>query len=149
MWRKLPELLGGGKSVESCHVCGLLMFWGVQMMGYPKFCLTTLTSPKQMSNSSPTSRKKLTPTSECLVCGVKFGNGPNTVRRARVQTPNSVSFSGLTEFRGANSVSSSQPIIFVCKNELTEFSAELTEFAVKLSEFSSPKQCSRNSIPPV
>ena len=29
------------------------------------------------------------------------------------QTPNSVSFSGLTEFRGANSVSSFQPIICV------------------------------------
>ena len=34
-------------------------------------------------------------------------------RRVRFQTPNSVSFSGLTEFRGANSVSSSQPIICV------------------------------------
>ena len=33
----------------------------------------------------------------------------------RFQTPNSVSFSGLTEFRGANSVSSSQPIICVPK----------------------------------
>ena len=31
----------------------------------------------------------------------------------RFQTPNSVSFSGLTEFRGANSVSSFQPIICV------------------------------------
>ena len=38
-------------------------------------------------------------------------------------------FSGLTEFRGANSVTS-----FVCKRELTEFFAELTEFAPKLSE---------------
>ena len=36
-------------------------------------------------------------------------------RRVRFQTPNSVSFSGLTEFRGANSVSSSQPIICVPK----------------------------------
>ena len=44
------------------------------------------------------------------------------------QTPSSVSFLGLTEFRGANSVSSSQPIICV-PNELTEFFAELTEFA--------------------
>ena len=73
-------------------------------------------------------------------------------RRARFQTPNSVSFFGLTEFQGANSVSSSQPIIWVSKRthrvffaELTEFFAELTESAVKLSEFSSPKQHSRNS----
>ena len=34
-------------------------------------------------------------------------------RRARFQTPTSVSFLGLTEFRGANSVSSSRPIICV------------------------------------
>ena len=34
-------------------------------------------------------------------------------RRVRFQTPNSVSFLGLTEFRGANSASSSQPIICV------------------------------------
>ena len=36
-------------------------------------------------------------------------------RGVRFQTPNSVSFGGLTEFRGANSVSSSQPIICVPK----------------------------------
>ena len=36
-------------------------------------------------------------------------------RGVRFQTPNSVSFSGLTEFWGANSVSSSQPIICVPK----------------------------------
>ena len=54
-------------------------------------------------------------------------------RRVRFQTPNSVSFSALTEFWGANSVSSSQPIICV-PNGLTEFFAELTEFAPKLSE---------------
>ena len=40
-------------------------------------------------------------------------------------------------------------LLFVCKRELTEFLAELTEFAAELSEFSSPKQYSRNSIPPV
>ena len=49
-------------------------------------------------------------------------NGPNSsetgrirFRRVRFQTPNSVSFPGLTEFRGANSVSSSRPIIYVPK----------------------------------
>ena len=34
-------------------------------------------------------------------------------RRVRFQTPNSVNFLGLTEFRGANSASSFQPIICV------------------------------------
>ena len=39
--------------------------------------------------------------------------GRISFRGARFQTPNSVSFIGLTEFRGANSVSSFQPIICV------------------------------------
>ena len=69
-------------------------------------------------------------------------------RRVRFQTPNSVSFSGLTEFRGVNSVSSSQPIICVPKRTHRVL-AELAEFATELSEFSPPKQYSRNSIPPV
>ena len=43
-------------------------------------------------------------------------------RRVRFQTPNSVSFSGLTEFRGASSVSSSQPIICVPKRTHRVFS---------------------------
>ena len=61
-----------------------------------------------------------------------------------------MSFSGLTEFRGANSASSSQPIICVqtrthrvcCRTHRV-----LPENSVRLSEFSSPKQYSRNSIP--
>ena len=60
----------------------------------------------------------------------------------------SVSFLGLTEFRGEGSVSSSQPSICVPKRT-SVFLAELTEFAAELSEFSRPKQYSRNSIPPV
>ena len=55
-------------------------------------------------------------------------------QRARFQTPSSVSFFALTEFRGEMSVSSSQHILFVWQSELTEFFAELTEFAPKLSE---------------
>ena len=43
------------------------------------------------------------------------GTGRIRFRGVRFQTPNSVSFFGLTEFRGANSVSSSQPIICVPK----------------------------------
>ena len=62
------------------------------------------------------------------------GNGPNTVSGSTVSNTELSEFSGLIEFRGANSVSSFQPIICVCKRELTEFFAEPTEFAPKLSE---------------
>ena len=63
--------------------------------------------------------------------------------RVWFQTPSSVNFWALTEFRGENSVRFSQPIIFVCQSELTEFCTELTEFATELSEFSLPKQRSQ------
>ena len=70
----------------------------------------------------------------------------------RFQIPNSVSFLALTEFRGQNSVSSSQPIIiYLCvKANSPSFwqnSPSLPQNSVRLSEFSSPKQHSRNSIP--
>ena len=65
--------------------------------------------------------------------GLLSETGRIRFRRVRFQTPNSVSFSGLTEFQGANSVSSFS-LLFVCKGELTEFFAELTELAAKLSE---------------
>ena len=45
--------------------------------------------------------------------GCKSETGRIQFRGVRFQTPNSVSLLGLTEFRGANSVSSSQPIICV------------------------------------
>ena len=55
--------------------------------------------------------------------------------RARFQTPSSVSFLGLTEFRGESSVNSSQPSICVPERTHQVFCfAELTEFAPKLSE---------------
>ena len=61
-------------------------------------------------------------------------------RRARLQTPNSVRFLALTELRGQNLGSSSQPIICVQKkSELTEIVAKLTEFAAEVSEFPLPK----------
>ena len=44
-----------------------------------------------------------------------LGNGPNWFRRIRFETPSSVSCIALTEFRGENSVCSSQPIICVTK----------------------------------
>ena len=80
---------------------------------------------------------------------VVIRNGPNTVSGSTdtKKKPNSVSFSGLTEFWGANSVSSSQPIICVPKRTHRVFRAEL--IAVELSEFSLPKQYSRSNIPPV
>ena len=46
----------------------------------------------------------------CL--SILLGNGPNTVSESTVSNANSVSFSGLTEFRRANSVSSFQPFLF-------------------------------------
>ena len=73
-------------------------------------------------------------------------------RRVRFQTPNSVSFLGLTEFRGANSVSSAQPIICVPKRTHRVFSQNspsLPQNSVRLGEFTPPEQYSRNSIPPV
>ena len=63
-------------------------------------------------------------------------------RRVRFQTPSSVSFLDLAEFRVVSSVSSSQPIVW-------QNSPSLPQKPVRLSEFSSPKQYSRNSTPPV
>ena len=77
---------------------------------------------------------------QCLV-----GTGPNTVSGARFHSPNSVRFSGLTEFQGANSVSSSQPIICVPKRyspSSSQNSPSLPQNSVRLSEFSPPKQYS-------
>ena len=54
----------------------------------------------------------------------------------------------LTEFRAESLVTSSRPII-CAQSKLSESFAKLTELAAELSEFSPPKQCSRNSIPPV
>ena len=65
------------------------------------------------------------------VCSsLKFLRAPE---RVRFQALSSVSFLALTELRGENSLSSSQPMI-VCQSKLTEFFPELTEFAPKLSE---------------
>ena len=84
-------------------------------------------------------------------CGRALGNGLNTVSESTVSnTELSEFFLALPEFRGDNSVSSSQPFLCEKKSELTGFFfAELTEFATELSEFSLPKQYSRNSVPPV
>ena len=55
-------------------------------------------------------------------------------------------FFALTELRGENSLSSSQPTISVPKRPHRVF-AELTEFTAEPSEFPLPKQYSRKSIP--
>ena len=68
-----------------------------------------------------------------------FGSETGQIRfwRAQSQALSSVRFFVvLSEFRGENSVSSSQPSISVPK-------AEHTEFAAEPSEFSLPEQCSR------
>ena len=63
-----------------------------------------------------------------IVLAISIGNGPNTVSESTVSYTDLSEFFGPHEFRGENSVSSSEPIIFVCQSELTEFFAELTEF---------------------
>ena len=78
-----------------------------------------------------------------------FGDGPNTVSESTVSNTELSEFFGLTEFRGANSVSSFQPIICVPRRTHRVFRRTHRVCAPKLSEFSSPKQYSRNSIPPV
>ena len=98
------------------------------------------------------------------VQGASHNHGYQTIRREKNQNNNmlrsllnqgstvsNTEFSelfGLTEFRGENSVSSSQPIICVPKRTHQVFFAELTEFGAGLSGFHLPKQYSRNSIPP-
>ena len=58
-------------------------------------------------------------------------------------------FLALTEFPGTE-LSEFLSAYYLCANANSpSFLAELTEFAAELSEFSSPKQYSRNSIPPV
>ena len=71
----------------------------------------------------------------CRINGF-FGYGLNTVSGSTVSnTELSELFgSGLTEFRGANSVSSFQSIICVPKRIHRVFFAELTELAAELSE---------------
>ena len=66
----------------------------------------------------------------------QFGDG--RLRRVRFQTPSSVSFLALTEFRG-ESQRVPLSLLFVCPSELTEIVAELTEFGAELSELSLPK----------
>ena len=72
---------------------------------------------------------------------------------ARFQTPSSVSFLGLTEFRGVSSVSSLSAYYLCDKANSPSFFRRahrvLPLNSVRLSEFSSPKQYSQNSIPPV
>ena len=63
-------------------------------------------------------------------------------RRVRFQTPSSVSFLALTEFRGENSVSSSQPIICVIKRTHRDFSQNSPSFETVLPQnsVSSPSE---------
>ena len=84
--------------------------------------------------------------------GVWRGNGPNTV------SGSTVSNTELSEFFGAHRVPGrevseflSAYFLFVKANSLSfsQNSPSLSQNSVRLSEFSSPKQYSRNSIPPV
>ena len=82
----------------------------------------------------------------------EVGNGPNTVSRS------TVSNTELSEFFGAHWVPGSELSEFLSAFSLcakanspsfSQNSPSLPENSVGLSEFSSPKQYSRNSIPPV
>ena len=81
-----------------------------------------------------------------------LGYGPETgrirFRGVRFQTPNSVSFLGLTEFRG-ECLSAYDLCDKVNSPSFSQNSPSLPQNSVRLSEFSSPKQYSRNSVPPV
>ena len=82
----------------------------------------------------------------CLVSwSLNSEKGRIRFRGVRLQTLSSLSYFGLTEFRGASSVSSFQPF-FVCQSELNEFLTKLPEFATELGEFSLPKQHSRSAL---
>ena len=70
-------------------------------------------------------------------------------RRARSQTPSSVRFFWPHRVPGRE-LSEFLSAYYLCaKANSPSFFTELTEVAQKLSEFSLPKQCSRNSAPPV
>ena len=64
-------------------------------------------------------------------------------RRVRFQTPNSVSFLALTEFRGENSVSSSRPII--CVPERTHRVLRRTHRVCRKTQWGSVSSPLRNS----
>ena len=73
-------------------------------------------------------------------------------RGVRFQTPNSVISSGLTEFRGSELSEFLFSAYYLCAKatpSVSQNSPSLPQNSVRLSEFSSPKQYSRNSIPPV
>ena len=65
----------------------------------------------------------------------RIGNGPNTVSQSTVSnTELSEFFVGPHRVLGRELSESSRPILFMYKNELTEFLAELTEFLAELSQ---------------
>ena len=82
----------------------------------------------------------------------KSETGRIQFRRVRFQTPNSVSFLGLTEFRGVNSVSSSRPII--CVPQRTHRVSRRTHRVCRKTQWGSVSSLLRNStletvFPPV
>ena len=84
-----------------------------------------ITSVPWRSYISPSPKStEIGPHRSCVRCvAIQIsGTGRIRFRGVRFQTPNSVSFFGLAEFRGANSVSSSQPIICVPKRTHRVFS---------------------------
>ena len=92
-----------------------------------------------------------------ILGGNLFGNGPNTVSESTVSNTELSEFLLPSPSSGEGAQWVPLSLLFVCQSELTEFfffffsqnSPTFTQDTVRLSEFSSPKQYSRNSIPPV
>ena len=85
----------------------------------------------------------------CARRALRFGNRANTVSESTVSNTELSEFFGPHRVPGGK-LSEFLAAYYLCaKGNSPSFFAELTEFAPELSEFSSPKQYSRNSIPPV
>ena len=147
---KIARFLGGEKSLESCHVSALsflsLFFWKKARKTTKKTrTLHPCRTPKLPGKEGENAQKA----KEILARRQNIGNGPNTVSGSTVSNTELSEFFWGSPSSGERTQWVPLSLLFVCQSELTEFFAELTEFAVKLSEFSSPKEYSRNSIPPV
>ena len=85
-------------------------------------------------------------------CFLSSETGRIRFRRVRFQTPNSVSFFGAHWVPGSE-LSEFLSAYYLCVKanspSCSQNSPSLPQNSVRLSEFSSPKQYSRNSIPPV
>ena len=133
----------------------LLGSWLIPQGSMKKFAISAANTPTQATEPRVLTKFFL-PNSNFEVSQMPadgtFGNGPNTVSET------TVSNTELSELFGAHWVPVSELSEFVsayylCAKvnspSLSQNSPSLPQNSVRLSEFSSPKQYSRNSIPPV